>query len=150
MRRKNSANHLIIWHLLWILVVITIWQMWDLVTYSNHLIPSGLNILLFSYKSNINIRLTEGSLHHQVGGMYKIIKENGWWVIQQKMRDVVGNVVLNITNKYGNISMLRSSQGGDEQDCNGRCFHNHVQVWWSVKKYFRLSGEMWWVPNWCR
>jgi len=37
------------------------------------------------------IRLTEGSLHHQVGGMYKIIKENGWWVIQQKMRDVVGH-----------------------------------------------------------
>ena len=40
-------------------------------------------------------RLTEGSLHKQVGGVYKIVKENGWWVIQQKMRDVVGNVVFN-------------------------------------------------------
>jgi len=37
------------------------------------------------------IRLTEGSVHQQVGGTYKIIKEDGWWIIQQKMRDVVGH-----------------------------------------------------------
>jgi len=39
------------------------------------------------------IRLTEGSVHQQVGGTYKIIKEDGWWIIQQKMRDVVGDVL---------------------------------------------------------
>ena len=44
-------------------------------------------------ENNFLYRLTEGSVHQQVGGTYKIIKEDGWWIIQQKMRDVVGDVL---------------------------------------------------------
>ena len=52
--------------------------------------------------------MTEGSVQQQVGGTYKIIKEDGWWIIQQKMRDVVGDVLKMVVLKI-NLEIFSSS-----------------------------------------